>query len=814
MGSPDALRRVISIIESKQKGRRIVVVVSALRGITDQLIETASLAAAGNDDFEKRLSEIDKRHIDTINDLFPVSKRSEVITSFKLLLNELEDVLQGVSLIRELTKKTLDFIVGFGERFSAQLLSAALQNHGIDSLYTDTRDLIKTDNNFGSARVLTAQTFQNIQNYFQENDKNVLVATGFISSTENKESTTLGRGGSDYTASLFGAALEADVIEIWTDVDGLMTADPRKVKNAFSVEFASYEEAMELSHFGARVIYPPTIQPALKSEIPIIIKNTFKPEHPGTQIKKEIKEKGGIIRGLSSIEDVSLITIKGSGMIGVTGVASRIFGALAEKNINIILITQSSSEHTITLAVLPEFADAARKSISEEFSEEFKAEIIDEIRIENDLSIVAVVGDNMRQIPGIAGRVFNALGRNGINIVAIAQGSSERNISFVIDRKNEKKAMNTLHDAFFLAGVKTMNLFMVGVGLIGSTLLKMLSEHAQELYDEYQIDVNIKGLANSRKMLLSEESVSLPGWKKSLNNDGVETKLATFVDEMKNMNLPNSIFIDCTASPELKTFYNEILSESISVVTPNKLANATSQELFNQLHETAKQHNCAYRYETNVGAGLPVIGTINEMVTTGDHIHKIEGVFSGTLSYLFNSFDDSVGFSDLVKKAKEMGYTEPDPREDLNGYDVGRKLLILARVAGYELDFEDIDIQNLVPEEARDASDIDEFFVKLKEFDDEFESMWKAAADKGKKLCYIARFEDGKAEVKLETIAPDHPFYNLSGSDNILAIYSSNYDVNPLVVKGPGAGANVTAAGIIADILRVANTKAYSNAGF
>ena len=431
MGSPDALRRVISIIESKQKGRRIVVVVSALRGITDQLIETASLAAAGNDDFEKRLSEIDKRHIDTINDLFPVSKRSEVITSFKLLLNELEDVLQGVSLIRELTKKTLDFIVGFGERFSAQLLSAALQNHGIDSLYTDTRDLIKTDNNFGSARVLTAQTFQNIQNYFQENDKNVLVATGFISSTENKESTTLGRGGSDYTASLFGAALEADVIEIWTDVDGLMTADPRKVKNAFSVEFASYEEAMELSHFGARVIYPPTIQPALKSEIPIIIKNTFKPEHPGTQIKKEIKEKGGIIRGLSSIEDVSLITIKGSGMIGVTGVASRIFGALAEKNINIILITQSSSEHTITLAVLPEFADAARKSISEEFSEEFKAEIIDEIRIENDLSIVAVVGDNMRQIPGIAGRVFNALGRNGINIVAIAQGSSERNLSLI-----------------------------------------------------------------------------------------------------------------------------------------------------------------------------------------------------------------------------------------------------------------------------------------------------------------------------------------------------------------------------------------------
>lgn len=814
VGSPDALRRVISIIESKQKERRLVVVVSALRGVTDQLIETANSAATGDERFQDLLNQIDKRHIETINELFPVRKRSEVITSFKLLFNELEDVLQGVWLIRELTKKTLDFVVGFGERFSAQILASALENQGISSLYTDTRSLIKTDKNFGAARVLTDQTYQNIQNYLKENEENVVVATGFISSTIDQESTTLGRGGSDYTASIFGAAVNADVIEIWTDVDGLMTADPRKVKNAFSVEFASYEEAMELSHFGARVIYPPTIQPALKSEIPILIKNTFKPEHPGTQIKKEVREKSGIIRGLSSIENVSLITIKGSGMIGVTGVASRIFGALAKENINIILITQSSSEHTITVAVLPGSAELAKKSITEEFSEEFKSEIVDEIRVENDLSIVAVVGDNMRQIPGIAGRVFNALGRNGINIVAIAQGSSERNISFVIDRKNEKKAMNTLHDAFFLAGVKTMNLFLVGVGLIGSTLLKMLSDHADELYKEYQIDVNIKGLANTKKMLLSEESISLSDWDKHLGKDGEETNLTEFVDVMKQMNLPNSIFIDCTASPELKAYYNDILSESISVVTPNKLANSTSQELFDKLHETAKQHNCAYRYETNVGAGLPVIGTINEMVTTGDHIHKIEGVLSGTLSYLFNSFDDSVGFSDLVKKAKEMGYTEPDPREDLNGFDVGRKLLILARVAGYRLDFDDIDVQNLVPEEARDAQDTDEFFEKLKEFDPEFEAMWKAAADEGKKLCYIARFEDGEAEVKLETIASDHPFYNLSGSDNILAIYSSHYDVNPLVVKGPGAGANVTAAGIIADILRVANTKAYSNAGF
>ncbi len=814
VGTPDAIRRVISIIETKQQERRLVVVVSAFRGVTDQLIETANLAAEGDEQFQNILEQIEKRHIDTINELFPASKRSDALTSFKLMLNELEDILQGVWLTRELTKKSLDFIVGFGERFSAQLMAALLHDQGITALYTDTRTLIKTDRNFGSARVMTVPTYENISKHVESHDENVFVATGFISSTEGDESTTLGRGGSDYTASIFGAALQADVVEIWTDVDGLMTADPRKVKNAFSVEYASYEEAMELSHFGAKVIYPPTIQPALKSEIPILIKNTFKPEHPGTHIKKEVREKSGIIRGLSSIENVSLITIKGSGMIGVTGVASRIFGALAKENINIILITQSSSEHTITIAVLPGDAELARQSISDEFTEEFKAEIVDEIRIETDLSIIAVVGDNMRQIPGIAGRVFNALGRNGINIVAIAQGSSERNISFVVDRKNEKKAMNTLHDAFFLAGVKTMNLFLVGVGLIGSTLLKMISDHADELYKEYQIDVNVRGLANSKNMVLSEDSIPFSDWEKELQENGVETDLDRFVEKMKEMNLPNSIFIDCTASPQIQAFYKEVLSESISVVTPNKLANSTDQELFDDLHETAKKHNCAYRYETNVGAGLPVIGTLNEMVTTGDHIHRIEGVLSGTLSYLFNSYDGSEPFSDLVKKAREMGYTEPDPREDLNGHDVGRKLLILARVAGYELEFEDIDVQNLVPEKARNVSDIEDFFDKLEKYNADFEKMRAEAEKAGKKLCYIARFENSDASVKLEQIDSGHPFYNLTGSDNILAIYSSHYDENPLVVKGPGAGANVTAAGIIADILRVANTKAYSNAGF
>jgi bifunctional aspartokinase / homoserine dehydrogenase 1 len=814
VGTSEALRKVTDIIEFRQEKNRLVVVVSAFRGVTDQLIEMATLAAKGDQHYVTILSEVEKRHYETINELFPARSRSEVITSFKLMLNELDDVLQGVFLIRELTRKTLDFIVGFGERFSASILAQLLQNKGFSAVFADTRKLIKTDSNFGSARILTALTFQNIREYAKDEEAGIIVATGFISSTIDDESTTLGRGGSDYTASIFGAALMADVIEIWTDVDGLMTADPRKVKNAFSVDYASYEEAMELSHFGAKVIYPPTIQPALKSGIPILIKNTFRPEHPGTWIKKEVKEKNGIIRGMSSIEHISLITIKGSGMIGVSGVSARMFGALAKENINIILITQSSSEHTITAAILPHDAPVAERVIAEEFREEISADIIDEIRVEGELSVIAVVGDNMRQIPGIAGRVFNALGRNGINIVAIAQGSSERNISFVVDRKNEKKAMNTLHDAFFLSGVKTMNLFLVGTGLIGSTLLKLISDQEKELYREYQIDLNLKGVANSKNMFLSEEAISLDNWEARLTNDGIKTDLEEFVDQMKVLNLPNSVFIDCTASPDIHPFYEEILSASISVVTPNKKANSSSQEIFTRLHKTAQKHNCAYRYETNVGAGLPIIGTINEMVTTGDSIEKIEGVLSGTLSYLFNSFDGSEPFSDLVKKAREMGYTEPDPREDLNGHDVGRKLLILSRVAGYELEFDDIEIQNLVPENARDTNGIDQFFERLEESNHEFEVLAKKASESGKKLCYIARFENGKAIVKLEQVGIEHPFYNLSGTDNILAIYSSHYDENPLVVKGPGAGANVTAAGIISDILRVANTKAYSNAGF
>jgi aspartokinase/homoserine dehydrogenase 1 len=814
VGSPEALENVYSIISNEHKqGGAPVVVVSAFRGVTDQLIDMAELAAAGNRKYLDILNGIEERHLEAIRKLIAARHQSDVITRFKLAFNELDDVLQGVALTCELTPKTLDFIVGFGERFSAQIIASILETRGVPALYSDTRELIRTDEHFGKANVLTAPTYRNIASHIRSHHDKVIVATGFIASTEKKESTTLGRGGSDYTASLFGAALSADMVEIWTDVDGLMTADPGKVQRAFPVLSASYEEAMELSHFGAKVIYPPTIQPALKSGIPIAIKNTFKPENPGTLISGEDNQSSGIIRGISSIDEIALISIKGTGMIGVSGVASRIFNALAREGINIILITQSSSEHTVTIAVLPADAGKAKSAISSEFAGEVESDAIDEIKVETDMSVIAVVGDNMRHIPGIAGRVFNALGRNGINIVAIAQGSSERNISFVVDRENERKAMNTLHDAFFLAGVKSVNLFIVGVGLIGSRLLEMLADQAQILFDDYQIEINLKGIANSEKMLVREQSISLEEWKNELNENGSEMELAKFASDVKKLNLPNSIFVDCTASNEIQKIYPEFLQKSISVVTPNKLANSAAQEQFDKLRDTAIRHNCAFRYETNVGAGLPLIGTMHELVSTGDYVNRIEGVLSGTLSYIFNRYDGSVPFSDIVRQARKKGYTEPDPREDLNGHDVGRKLLILARVAGYKLEFEDIRVENLVPDGAEQADSVEEFFEALKTHDSDFENLRLDAEKENKKLCYIARFEENNPRVELEKIGKDHPFYNLSGSDNIVALYTRHYNEHPMVIQGPGAGADVTAGGIIADILRVTNTKVFNNAG-
>ena len=630
-----------------------------------------------------------------------------------------------------------------------------------------------------------------------------------MASTNAGESTTLGRGGSDYTASLISAALDAEAVELWTDIEGIMTADPSKVKRYFVIPHLSYEEAMELSHFGAKVVYPPSLQPAMKASIPILIKNTFKPDEEGTTISDESLPGASVIKGISSIDNITLLTVRGSGMIGVTGISARLFGALADAGVNIIMITQASSEHTICVAVLPGQAKAAQDAIAKEFKYELRDNSIDEVKVENELSIVAVVSNEMRRKPGISGRVFQALGKNGINVVATAQGSSERNISIVVDRKNETKTLNTLHDAFFLANVKTVNLFLVGVGLIGGKLLKLIQKQMHKLLDDYHLELKLTGISNSRKFLIDEGGIATDDWKNRMLGEGEDADIDHFIEQMAGLNLSNSIFIDCTASDEVAASYDDVLQSNVSIVTANKKANSSSLAKYEELQRLAFKHNVAYLYETNVGAGLPVVATLKEQVLTGDEVMRIEGVLSGTLSYIFNTFDGSIPFSEVVRTARDKGFTEPDPREDLNGQDVGRKLLILTREAGLKLEFDNIDIQNLVPEEARDVETVEEFFDILEEYDDEFTERYRDAESNNKKLCYIARYEDEKATVKLEQIDREHPFYGLDGSDNIVAFKTQHYQDSPIVVKGPGAGADVTASGIIADILRISNAPSF-----
>ncbi|MGA1464295.1 MAG: bifunctional aspartate kinase/homoserine dehydrogenase I, partial [Balneolaceae bacterium] len=840
VGSAESLEKVARIIRTIPEDTPAIIVVSALKGITDQLLKAAKVANRrvwNETRYLEVFEEIKIRHLTLAEELIQdPTWRTHVQSALQDRLSGLEEILHGVYLIRECSNKTLDLILSFGEQCSATLVSGYLQSLGMNAPYLDSRPFIKTDDRFGNARVNMLDTETYTFAYFYGEkfltrcnpshfgvpypEKNPeagtvrYITTGFIGSTLGNETTTLGRGGSDYTAALFASVLRADEIEIWTDVNGLMTANPTLVDRAFSVSEASYEEAMELSHFGAKVIYPPTIQPARKKGIPIRIKNTFDEDHPGTVIRDETKNKSqDLIRGISSISNVALITVRGSGMVGVTGIASRLFQALAKSEINVILITQSSSEHTISLAVLPAQAALAIRRIEEAFELEIDEERIDPIEKEEDVSIVAVVGDNMRQTPGIAARVFSALGRNGINIRAIAQGSSERNISFVLEQRQERKALNTLHDAFFLGGVKRVHLFLIGVGLIGRRLLELLDEQADFLYKDHQIALSLNGVANSKKMLFDERGILGSDWKQQLEQHGEPLDLQQFSEKMREMNLSNSIFIDATASESIQTIYEEILKASISVVTPNKKANSSKQALFDHLQATADKHNAAFRYETNVGAGLPLIGTMSELVTTGDRVHTIQGVLSGTLSYIFNRFDGSEPFSTIVRSARELGYTEPDPREDLNGRDVGRKILILARVAGFKLEFEDVEIENLVPEEIRNIESVEEFMERLPDFDELFEKRRADAAAKGEKLCYIASFDGTKPTVALESIGPDHPFFGLSGSDNIVALHTRHYHDRPMVIKGPGAGADVTAGGIIHDILRVTNAKAIRNSG-
>ena len=798
VASAEAIKKTAAIVLDKSKRHDLIVVVSALGGVTNKLLEASAMAEAGNEEYQAILKALEDRHFTAIRELLTIDKQSGLIANIKVQFNKLEDILNGVFLIGELTAKTSDFIVGFGE----QLSSVIIANY-LNATLLDSKQLIKTNRNFGNAVVNFELSDKNIQQAFK--GQKLCVAPGFVASTEKGEATTLGRGGSDYTAAIYAAALNAEMLEIWTDVSGMMTADPRKVPTAFPINRISYLEAMELSHFGAKVIYPPTIQPVLKKNISVLVKNTFAPQDHGTLICPTA-DTDQPIKGITSIENLSLVSLSGSGMIGIPGISSRLFGALAKESVNVILITQSSSEHSITIAIDDVSVEKAQKAVTKEFEYEMSLGRIDALKVEKDMAVVALVGEKMSGQVGVSGKMMSALGSNGISIRAIAQGSSERNISVVIEKKHVKKALNVLHERHFESENRKLNVFLVGVGNVGGTLVEQIKKQKSVLLKNAHIDVNVVGLANSKKMLLGDESgLSLDNWKEQLNNNGTAFDMQAFIATMKELDLRNSVFVDVTANYDVAAVYAELLSSSISVVTANKVACSSEYDNYKKLKSLALKNRAMFLFETNVGAGLPVIGTLNDMIGSGDRINKIEGVVSGSLNFIFNNFNEKVKFHDIVKLAQTEGYTEPDPRIDLSGTDVKRKIVILIRESGYRMEMDEIKVSPFLPQSCFDAKSVDDFFVELQKNEAVFQKMYSDAHQAGKKLRVIGGFDGKSAFVKLEAVDSTHPFYNLQGKDNIVSFYTDRYAQQPLVIQGAGAGAEVTAAGVFADIIRVSN---------
>jgi len=799
------ISKVISILkEQLSKGEKIAVVCSAMGGITDLLIKMSELAANGKDEYIAYYHQFRDRHEKVARELLGEEGYLEVAEKLDNNYSTLKDLLKGILLVREVSSRTMDYVLSFGERNSNFLIAEALKINGVNAEYLDARKIIFTNKEFGAAKVNTTLTYAKIQEHFEESKDKVQITTGFIASDLGGLTTTLGRGGSDYTASILAGALDATSLEIWTDVDGVLTSDPRKVKKAFTVAKMSYAEAMEMSHFGAKVIYPPTIKPAMEKEIPIYIKNTFNPSHPGTRIHTKTDESfRSPIKGISALSDLVMLNLEGSGMMGTPGISGRLFSTLAKDKINVILITQASSEHSISFAISNKDADRAKELIEEEFSKEIDNGNIAPIDIEKEKVIIAVIGEKMKSVPGIAGKLFNSLGKNGINIAAIAQGSSELNISFVIDKKDTSKALNLIHDSFFLSTERRINVFCIGVGLIGGTLLEQIEKQKVNLAKEMSLEIKIVGLSNSKNMIFDADGINVEEWKNSLSESSQVADVAKFVAEMKAMNLPNSIFVDNTASTTVPAFYNEILDASISIVTPNKVATSSSYDHYLDLKSIAKHRNVQFLYETNVGAGLPVISTLQGLMNSGDKVEKIEAVVSGSLSYIFNNFDGSESFHDLVMKAKELGYTEPDPRDDLSGSDVRRKIIILTREAGIAIEPDDVLVEPILPQVCMDANSVDAFFESLKDQDEYFKGLIDAAKKDAKVLRFIASMENGKAKIGLQAVGPDSPFYSLQMSDNMIVFTTKRYNDRPLIVRGPGAGAEVTAGGVFSDIITI-----------
>lgn len=796
MGSAKSINDVKKIILSYDKP--VCAVVSAVSGVTDMLLKMASLASIG-EDYNEVFNTMKQKHEAIMAEL-KISNNTTLTTEIESLNSHLSTILNGVSILKELSPRSMDIIQSFGEKYSSRFLSAIIEGAKLH----DSTQLIKTERVGTRHQVIEDLTYHNIM-AIKNNLANVNIFPGFISSDTNGESTTLGRGGSDYTAALLAAGFNADVLEIWTDVDGFMSADPRIISRAYKLDHLTYAEAMELSHFGAKVIYPPTILPVLKKNIPIYIKNTFNPTEVGTLIDgNETPDPKNKIKGISSIRNVSLLTLQCVGMVGVSGMSMRLFGALAKEYINVILISQASSENSITICIETKDAQCAASVISAEFAKEIEGGNLASVSVDNDMAVVAIVGAKMKCNTGVSGMLFNAVGKNGINIYAIAQGASEVNISFVVKEDDLKKTLNSVHDSFFLSHYKVMHIFLAGVGTVGGKLIEKLMAQAEKLMTNDRLLIRIAGVANSKRMALNPQGLN-PANIKDLLSEGQPSTPELFANAIKNLNLSNSVFVDCTASYDIAALYDTMLENNINVVTANKIASSSDYEHYRKLKQTAQDKGVKFHFETNVGAALPIISPINDLIKSGDRIVKLEAVLSGTLNFICNELSAEKPLSKVIAEAKEKGYSEPDPRIDLSGTDVARKILILAREAGYKLDMDDIDKTPFVPQEYLDTKDVAEFMEKVKELDSKYEAERQTREAKGLALRYVATFENGKAKIGFKEVDKSDPIYYLEGSNNIVLINSDNYSAHAMQIKGYGAGADVTAAGVFADIIKINN---------
>jgi aspartokinase/homoserine dehydrogenase 1 len=798
------IQKVIIIVNQKAKDNKLAVVVSALSGITDMLINASKKAASKDETYKTTIEEIKQKHFDAIADLVDAANQNQLLIKINSQINQLQTLLDGCFLLGELSSRTSDAVASFGELLSSQIIATALQKTIPNSNFKDSRELIKTNANFGKASVDFEVTNKLIADYFASNKSQVVLLPGFIASSEDGNTTTLGRGGSDYTAAIIANGVKASSLEIWTDVNGMFTANPKIVKQAQPIESISYQEAMELSHFGAKVLYPPTIQPVLNANIPIWIKNTFEPEAYGTLISSNPDANANPIIGISHIDNIALLTLEGSGMIGVAGSSKRLFEVLSQNSINVVFITQASSEHSICIGIVNADADKAKASIDKAFELEIAQNKIDPCIVEKDLCIVALVGESMKNHQGLSGKMFSTLGKNNVNIRAIAQGASERNISVVINEKDVKKALNTLHERFFEDNTKQLNLFVMGVGNVGEKFIDQINQQKKFLKENLKINVRVIAMSNSRKMVFDEEGMNLKDWK-SLLQHGETANVNEFISRVAALNLRNSIFVDITANYDIASIYDQFLKQNIAVVTCNKIACSSQYDNYKYLKSLSRKYNAPFLFETNVGAGLPIIDTLKHLIASGDKVNRINAVLSGSLNFIFNNFSDTYNFHDVVKEAGVQGFTEPDPKIDLSGVDVARKILILIRESGYEMEMENIENNSFLPKDCMDTTNNDDFFKSLTKHSTHFENLLAEAKAKDSRLKFVASFDNGKASVGLQFIPKESPFYNLEGKDNIVEFYTDRYIDQPLIIKGAGAGAAVTASGIFADVIRIGN---------